>query len=254
LADNLNLTGTARYNLAIRQKIRLTLQNTQRKNIPAAFESMVSYYNHSELNHVNKLALAVGVSGKDVPLKQTKMLPTDNGERFFSEHLDWMRATKPKFDILSRCLCDTCDTASISVRPEESSPQHSPQKIQQTNTILANDEMNTTTHNNTMTTKNSEEKQIATTINNPSTERPTQQPLPLPRVHQPIQPQPQPQPQSQQFVHYHHHQQYHAHQNDNGLISPVIQAGNQGSRPKNTVRPKGKDTNPRTEQSKGIKK
>jgi len=41
---------------------------------------------------------------------------------------------------------------------------------------------------------------------------------------------------------------------DNGSISPVIQAGNQGSRPKNTLRPKGKDTNPRTEQSKGIKK
>jgi hypothetical protein len=41
---------------------------------------------------------------------------------------------------------------------------------------------------------------------------------------------------------------------DNGSISPVIQAGNQGSRPKNTVRPKGKDTNRHTEQSKGIKK
>ena len=217
LADNLNLTGTARHNLAIRQKIRLvtlTLQNPERKKTPAAFESVASCYNHSELNHVNKLALAVGVSGKDVPFKRTEMLPADNGERFFSEHLDWMRATKPKFDILSRCLCDKCDTTLMGDRSEENSRQHSPQQIQQTNVMLANDEMNATTvttHSDTMTTKNSEEKQIATTVNNPSTERPTQQPLPLRRVHQPMQPQPQPQP--QQLFHYHHHQQHHAHQN-----------------------------------------
>jgi len=44
---------------------------------------------------------------------------------------------------------------------------------------------------------------------------------------------------------------------DNGTISPVIQAGNQGrtnsSRPENTVRPKGKDTRYKTEQSEGMK-
>jgi len=50
LAGNLNLTGTARYNLAIRHKLRLsrtlTTQNTKlRSKIPVAFETIVCFPN-----------------------------------------------------------------------------------------------------------------------------------------------------------------------------------------------------------------
>jgi hypothetical protein len=62
LADNLNLTGTCRYNLTIRHKLRLTSNNAlgvdfnTRKNMPAAWEGVVPYFNHSELAWVNKQA------------------------------------------------------------------------------------------------------------------------------------------------------------------------------------------------------
>jgi len=47
LADNLNLTGTARCNLGVRHKRRLTSltpENPERKHTPAAHESIVSFF------------------------------------------------------------------------------------------------------------------------------------------------------------------------------------------------------------------
>jgi len=112
LADNLNLTGTARHNLAIRHKILLTTENTDRvrrsKKMPAAFEDTVSFFNHTELQHINQMALAVGLSQSDLPFQNVEPLPKDNGERFFSEYLTWMRRTKPTFDAQDRCLCSSC--------------------------------------------------------------------------------------------------------------------------------------------------
>jgi len=54
LADNLNLTGTARYNLLIGHKLglsKLTDENTRRLT-PARWETVLPYFNHSELNFV----------------------------------------------------------------------------------------------------------------------------------------------------------------------------------------------------------
>jgi len=114
LADNLNLTGTARHNLTIRHKrllvsVSMTPENTaERRKIPAAFESVVGFFNHSELDYINRIAIQAGMTHHDIPFKNVEPLPPDNGERFFSECLVWMKDAKPRYDVNCRCLCDVC--------------------------------------------------------------------------------------------------------------------------------------------------
>mgnify|MGYP000487924106 CR=1 FL=1 len=200
LADNLNLTGTARFNMGIRHRIRLptlTPQNPDRKKIPAAFESTVSFFNHSELNYVNKIALATGVSC--VPFPNTEMLPPDNGERFFSEYISWLNDTKPPTDSLSRCLCGTCNTNMTKEQTQEhprAQPQPQPQPQQPTKqTPTTENDRNTTNH------KANDEQQNLTTVGKADTVHPNQ--LPAHQVHQ----QQHMHPQQQQQHAYHHHQQ-----------------------------------------------
>mgnify|MGYP007080245424 CR=1 FL=1 len=123
LADNLNLTGTARYSLAIRHKRRLislslTPENTERKKIPAACESLVSFFNHSELAYTNQLAIDAGASNTSLPFKNVEILPPDNGERFFSEYLMWKNTNKPRNDGQSRCLCNLCGVVNKTMTPQ----------------------------------------------------------------------------------------------------------------------------------------
>ena len=98
--------------MSIRHKLRLsrttlTPENTKlRSKIPAAFETIVSFNNHTELNHINKLALAAGAT--KIPFPHAETLPKDTGERFFSEYLSWMRTEKPRFDVQDYCLCCKC--------------------------------------------------------------------------------------------------------------------------------------------------
>lgn len=61
LSDNLHLAGTARHNLAIRHKRHLmTLEKAKRYDIPAAWEKIVPFWNHTELVHINQMAIKVG--------------------------------------------------------------------------------------------------------------------------------------------------------------------------------------------------
>jgi len=109
LGDNLNLTGTARYNLKMRHKRRLTgslIDENTRQKIPAAWETVVSFFNHSELWYVNDLATAAGVTA--MPFPNAEQLQPDNGERFFSEYLKWLKDEQPKNDADDLCLCCTC--------------------------------------------------------------------------------------------------------------------------------------------------
>jgi len=113
--------------MTIRHKMRLTQaltpENTaERSKIPAAFETIVAFFNHSELNHINQIALAAGVSQRDLPFKKVESLPADNGERFFFEYLVWMKDTNPSNDMHGRCLCKLCGTApgaTAPLRPQE---------------------------------------------------------------------------------------------------------------------------------------
>jgi hypothetical protein len=112
LADNLNLTGTCRYNLSIRHKLRLSSKsafgidfNTRRK-MPSGWEGVVPYFNHSELNWINQLAIKAG--SNKVPFHVVEPLRPDSGERFFSEYLVWLNSTRPKFNAQDCCLCQEC--------------------------------------------------------------------------------------------------------------------------------------------------
>jgi len=71
---------------------------------------VLDYFNHTELQHVNKLANAAGVT--QVPFHNTETLQPDNGERFFSEYLSWMKDTKSKTDSNDMCLCNSCQPVS----------------------------------------------------------------------------------------------------------------------------------------------
>jgi hypothetical protein len=106
LADNLNLTGTARYNLGVQHKLNLMRRNMERcKVMPAAWEGVVPYFNHSQLHWVNELAVAAGVTE---PFSNVEKLRKDTGEHFFSEYIVWLNETKPTFDSRDCCLCSDC--------------------------------------------------------------------------------------------------------------------------------------------------
>lgn len=119
LADNLNLTGTARNNLTIRHKLRLTRRlsttttSTKRSRVPAAWELIVRFYNHSELECVNKLARQAGC--KELPFRDVEPLVDDTGERFFSEHIKWMKLEKPKVDANDMRICQLCLSGEAQV-------------------------------------------------------------------------------------------------------------------------------------------
>ena len=75
LADNFNLVGTAAWNHGIRYKKLLTGSFTsleERKKIPAVWERVVAYWNHSEISYVDRLAAKVAsattITVVDVPV------------------------------------------------------------------------------------------------------------------------------------------------------------------------------------------
>ncbi|KAG7342669.1 hypothetical protein IV203_020613 [Nitzschia inconspicua] len=115
LCDSLNLCGTARYNLQIRHKIRLSQRSEEERNkMPVGWEEVVSYYNHSELAYVNALARDAGTD--HVPFKDTEILVDDNGERFFSEYLNKNLPTPQQES--DRCQCCKCATNEIPLLHE----------------------------------------------------------------------------------------------------------------------------------------
>jgi hypothetical protein len=125
LADNLNLAGTARYNLSIRHKRRLLVLHENprtaedRRKIAAAWERIPPFFNHTELWYVNSLAAAVDVA---VPFPYAEKLQEDNGERFFSEYLTLHLPTLKTFDNLDRCLCSKCRPAILVNVPPPQPP------------------------------------------------------------------------------------------------------------------------------------
>jgi len=101
LADSLNLCGTARFNLTIRHKRSLIgsrnekpVSAEERRRMPAAWEVIVPYDNHSELQYINQLAKQAGAT--TIPFPKAETLPPDNGERFFFRILDSMSSQSAK--------------------------------------------------------------------------------------------------------------------------------------------------------------
>jgi len=126
LADNLNLAGAARFNLSIRHVRSLTAkiqnQNPQlkedRKKIPAAWEKVVPFFNHTELSFVNDMAKSVGCK---IPFPHAEALVPDNGERFFSLYIT---STLPSIKSIKQgpvgeCLCKSCTAITTTTSPQE---------------------------------------------------------------------------------------------------------------------------------------
>jgi len=149
LASNLNLAGAARFNLSIRHKRSLltpekTRQNpiqksdTDRKKIPAAWEKVIPYFNHSELSYVNEMANDVGCT---MPFPTAEPLPDDNGERFFSQYLKILKQIGDRRGEEGECLCDLCGngpTAEGMVVPPQTNitRQQQQQRMEITNTVM----------------------------------------------------------------------------------------------------------------------
>jgi len=149
-----------------------------RKKIPAAFKSLVSYFNHSELTYANNIALDAGTSNSTLPFDDVEILLPDNGERFFSEHLTWKNTINPKNDAQSRCFCSLCDTAPVVSRTQ-----------QQTQPLQQSTEVGTLTHADNTTP----------TVGGAAAGAMAQQLPKLPKVHQALNRQP-----SEQAPHHHH--------------------------------------------------
>jgi hypothetical protein len=119
LCDNLNLCGTARYNLAIRQKRALISSNdSDRRRIPAGWEKVVPFWNHSELWFVNGLASKLALP---LPFPMAERLPPDNGERFFSEYMAHFKPPTPPYSD-DQCLCKLCEAPVVSHSLATTSP------------------------------------------------------------------------------------------------------------------------------------
>ena len=108
LVDNLNLQGTARHNMRIRHKRRLARRDMEtRKKIPAGWETVVPFYNHSELAHINELAVMAGVDGLPF-LDLEKLAPDNNDEYFFSEYSQNLKRLDQAVDNNDICICREC--------------------------------------------------------------------------------------------------------------------------------------------------
>ena len=82
LCDNLNLIGTARYNIKIRHKLRMVNKQFEDNDpITSLWANQPDSFNHSELMHIQALATDAGIQEELFPW--LRPLPQDNGERFF---------------------------------------------------------------------------------------------------------------------------------------------------------------------------
>jgi len=84
------------------------------------------------------MALAAGASPHNVPFKGVELLPADNGERFFSEYITWLKGAKVKYDLASRCLCQVCHTSTgpSQQQQQQMQPQKPTNEETQTQTLV----------------------------------------------------------------------------------------------------------------------
>jgi hypothetical protein len=123
LADILNLIGTTRYNCNVRQKLSvINLSADERKRIPSHCLLVPEHYNHCELLIVNNNARLLGL---EPAFRNVRILPPDNGERFFSAYLLEQTARNlnitPHFNN-DRCQCPSCGGNAEQLFHEQIAP------------------------------------------------------------------------------------------------------------------------------------
>jgi hypothetical protein len=140
LCDNLNLKGTAEYNLTIRTRLELANKSREdRKKTPASWETVVSYVNHLRLTYINKLAADAGMT--HLPFLSVELLCEDTGERFFSQYLKDQTQRDHDFPrSVDRCQCRRCgsnpllfnhDTSEIARNRHQQQQQQQQEQQQQ---------------------------------------------------------------------------------------------------------------------------
>jgi hypothetical protein len=125
LADILCSAGTARYNRNIQQKYHVAgMTAEERKELPSHFLKVPQFYNHGDLDMVNKTAAAVGV--EDPPFPFVKPLPPDDGQRFFSQYFHQQKKRNLLLHHNSdneRCPCDSCFKNPVQLVHEDIWPK-----------------------------------------------------------------------------------------------------------------------------------
>jgi hypothetical protein len=117
LCDNLNLIGTAQYNVKIRHQLQMVNRKVDDKiRITSYWANQPEIYNHSELMYIQGLAKEAGLA--KLPFEWIRPLPQDNGERFFG--LYWVQEVKRRkaykdSGLHDRCCCPQCGTNAIEI-------------------------------------------------------------------------------------------------------------------------------------------
>jgi hypothetical protein len=119
LCDNLNLRGTAGFNVTIRHRLEMAeiaaKDMASRPNIPSFWLNYPSHKNHCELVHANELAAAGRYP--EVPFPSARPLPPDNGERFYSEY--FIEETERQQSIAGHPLNDRCHCTKCGNNSEQ---------------------------------------------------------------------------------------------------------------------------------------
>jgi hypothetical protein len=180
LIDNLNLCGTARYNLNIRHKRSFLFRRQHNSDIPVSWERVLPFSNHSKLQYINQMAMVVGGAAV-VPFPNAEILPKDNGERFFGEYLVQQKAMVQKYDANDRCCCIACYTAiAMTPGPPAGNSNNARQVTTMTRTTVNTTTIANTQNGNSNHRQQSRQRVTTTTIT--ETRRAPAQPV------QPVQP------------------------------------------------------------------
>jgi hypothetical protein len=113
LCDILNLAGTARYNFTIRNRIHKV--KFPDANLPVQWQDVVSFYNHSELATINKMA--ADAHADYIPFAWVEPLVEDTKEVFFSEYLTRRLEVAENYPDHTddQCPCNLCKQPSLPI-------------------------------------------------------------------------------------------------------------------------------------------
>jgi hypothetical protein len=120
LADILSLRGTARFNVRIRERLRIdSLDRDIKERVPAWLRGIPAFYDHSYLAVLNQQAAAVGAS---CPFPFARPTPTENnGELFLSEYFHAQQRRNKELSpslFNNRCQCLSCERNPIPLPHE----------------------------------------------------------------------------------------------------------------------------------------
>jgi hypothetical protein len=124
IADILHLSGTSRYNASIREKLMAQkYTEDERKQVPSHYLNVPKYYNHGELDIINKNAEKAGITSP--PFLHVRIPNEDNGERFFSQYLFQQKERNERVTPHlnnERCQCVLCASNTVPLAHEIAMP------------------------------------------------------------------------------------------------------------------------------------